>query len=738
MWSWTTRLTDRIIALIDGGDFFRRPWRTGYAVIAVLLAIAGVLWAVALVSIGLYGLVRLYVEQHYVIAVQGVRAAVLLAVAMLFIAMVLARLWWMRKEDIERDTQGHKVYIVGPVVAHLVRIMGESSGLLVGFFGLLAYPVLMPARDLLDEVPLLNVLSGLYSFDWTWQVITAPVGGFLIILFSRWVGDSMEVLFAIANNTKHVAISAGQQPVDATGAERRLFTWEGAMLGLLFYLVLALPVHGTFITLPCIGLLAFCHVKGLRIAVLVWVCLSAILLLRCLMRLFVLTDDEAVAEFYLEAEPVLLIFLFMAVCAGVAFTLVERSGRNVTSLSAPQVWVIGSLCALLYALHPMVGMMREAGRRHELTSQERQQVEVLFFTYQGRKFGFRDHSGVDTATTFTVPAPQYTADLYGTIQIKHDLYVSGRKLTSEFTLGHRSIVLPDTLVYTSGGDQYLVSYLTDSILFDVAGRGSMRRAVAIAVDAYTRSVVSTRQAQADRLRLLRDSLEAEVDTLTGRYTGVDCGTDQCFVWFDVQEATGIVKRSFHCPSDIIDGYPIKALPKDGDVWRLIVRKTISAVDGDPRAGHITTMDQLVGLRPVMRTGQPAMENADRVVTPIETRPIDPGAVKVDPGYKVFGLDEVDVAPEFPGGRAGLRAYLASRQYPEAEKKAGHVAKVRVHFVVGSDGAPANIKVLNSGYPGFDAEAQRLVRAMPKWAPGKRRGSPVAVAMTVTIDFRLNE
>lgn len=738
MWSWTTRLTDRIIALIDGGDFFRRPWRTGYAVIAVLLAIAGIVWAVALVSVGLYGLVRLYIEQHYVIAVQGVRAAILLAAAILFIALVLARLWWMRKEDIERDTQGHKVYMVGPVVAHLVRIMGESSGLLVGFFGLMAIPVLMPARDLLDAVPLLNVLSGLFSFDWTWPVITAPIGGFLIILFSRWLGDSMEVLFAIANNTKHVAIGAGQRPLEAAAAEPRLFTWEGALLGLLFYLVLALPLHGHLVTCPALGLLAYGLVKGLRTASLVWVGVSVILLLRGLMALIALVDERSVALVYLEREAVLLIFLFILVCAGLVLTVNERTGRVATPLTTAQVWVFGTALALLYALHPLAGMMIEAGRRHELTSVEHQQVRSLFNTYEGRRFGFRDHDGVDTVTTFTVPAPQYTADPYGAIHVTHELYLANRKLRAEFMLLHQSIALPDSLVYRTGGDRIAISYLTDSIHFDGRGGSWGRQATAVALDAYARSMESARQSRAEALRALRDSLETQLDTLIGQFTSYDCSTGRCFAWFNVEGPSGTMKRSFHCPSELIDGYPIKALPVDGEGWRLVVRKTISTGEGDPTTGRIAFMDELVGIQPLVRSALVTPEDPVRTIAPIESRPITQATVKVEPGYRVYTEQEVDVAPEFPGGRSGLKAYLASRAYPQTERNAGHVAKVRVRFVVGSDGVPTNVKVLSSGYPGFDAEALRLVKAMPKWTPGKVNGSPVPVSTMVTVDFSLNE
>ncbi|MBK6629490.1 MAG: energy transducer TonB [Flavobacteriales bacterium] len=693
MWSWTTRLTDRIIALIDGGDFFRRPWRTGYAVIAVLLAIAGIVWAVALVSVGLYGLVRLYIEQHYVIAVQGWPTS--------------SGSWASR-----------------PVCS------SASSG---------SWPIPCSCRHgtCLDAVPLLNVLSGLFSFDWTWPVITAPIGGFLIILFSRWLGDSMEVLFAIANNTKHVAIGAGQRPLEAAAAEPRLFTWEGALLGLLFYLVLALPLHGHLVTCPALGLLAYGLVKGLRTASLVWVGVSVILLLRGLMALIALVDERSVALVYLERESVLLIFLFILVCAGLVLTVNERTGR-VCPLTTAQVWVFGTALALLYALHPLAGMMIEAGGRHEPPASNINRSDRC-------STRTRAADSASGTTTGWIPSPRSPYLHRNTrrtpmepIHVTHELYLANRKLRAEFMLLHQSIALPDSLVYRTGGDRIAISYLTDSIHFDGRGGSWGRQATAVALDAYARSMESARQSRAEALRALRDSLEAQLDTLVGQFTSYDCSTGRCFAWFNVEGPSGTMKRSFHCPSELIDGYPIKALPVDGEGWRLVVRKTISTGEGDPTTGRIAFMDELVGIQPLVRSALVTPEDPVRTIAPIESRPITQATVKVEPGYRVYTEQEVDVAPEFPGGRSGLKAYLASRAYPQTERNAGHVAKVRVRFVVGSDGVPTNVKVLSSGYPGFDAEALRLVKAMPKWTPGKVNGSPVPVSTMVTVDFSLNE
>ena len=115
----------------------------------------------------------------------------------------------------------------------------------------------------------------------------------------------------------------------------------------------------------------------------------------------------------------------------------------------------------------------------------------------------------------------------------------------------------------------------------------------------------------------------------------------------------------------------------------------------------------------------------------------PQEVKDDlKGTPVFEV--VEQMPEYPdGGMVGLMEYFKKNmRYPEAAKEAGMQGRVTVQFVVNKDGSISGAKVLRSVEPDFDAEAIRLVNAMPKWKPGTQKGEPVKVKYTVPVMFRL--
>ena len=54
-----------------------------------------------------------------------------------------------------------------------------------------------------------------------------------------------------------------------------------------------------------------------------------------------------------------------------------------------------------------------------------------------------------------------------------------------------------------------------------------------------------------------------------------------------------------------------------------------------------------------------------------------------------------------------------------------------------DGTVSGTKIVKSVSPELDAEALRVVNAMPKWTPGRQNGSPVRVKYTVPVTFRRN-
>ena len=106
-----------------------------------------------------------------------------------------------------------------------------------------------------------------------------------------------------------------------------------------------------------------------------------------------------------------------------------------------------------------------------------------------------------------------------------------------------------------------------------------------------------------------------------------------------------------------------------------------------------------------------------------------------PDDKVY--DVVEQMPTFPGGPAALMQYISnSTRYPKVAEANGIQGRVTVQFVVEKDGSISGVRTMKSAEPSLDHEAERIVRSMPKWKPGKSNGSPVRVKYFVPVVFRL--
>ena len=102
------------------------------------------------------------------------------------------------------------------------------------------------------------------------------------------------------------------------------------------------------------------------------------------------------------------------------------------------------------------------------------------------------------------------------------------------------------------------------------------------------------------------------------------------------------------------------------------------------------------------------------------------------------FDVVEEMPQYPGGAEALLEFLNNNvQYPEEAEKAGIQGRVIATFVVETDGSVSNAKVVKSVDPLLDAEALRVISAMPKWKPGKQNGKVVRVRYTVPLSFHFD-
>ncbi len=105
---------------------------------------------------------------------------------------------------------------------------------------------------------------------------------------------------------------------------------------------------------------------------------------------------------------------------------------------------------------------------------------------------------------------------------------------------------------------------------------------------------------------------------------------------------------------------------------------------------------------------------------------------------VVGGEEGEVVqPEFKGGMEALVKFLSENiKYPEKAKTDNVSGKVYVSFVISKSGKVKDAKVIKSLSSEIDAEALRVINAMPDWTPGTKDGKKADVEMKLPINFQL--
>lgn len=139
-----------------------------------------------------------------------------------------------------------------------------------------------------------------------------------------------------------------------------------------------------------------------------------------------------------------------------------------------------------------------------------------------------------------------------------------------------------------------------------------------------------------------------------------------------------------------------------------------------RMKKIIALVSLVCLTALARAQQPVLQDT---------------VSKKDTVDVIFSI--VEVEPQFPGGDEAMYSFLSKNiVYPSNAKEKGIEGVVVVGFVVEKDGRVSNIKVIRSVHESLDAEAVRLVKAMPRWVPGRQRGVAVRTRFLLPFNFQL--
>jgi TonB family protein len=99
---------------------------------------------------------------------------------------------------------------------------------------------------------------------------------------------------------------------------------------------------------------------------------------------------------------------------------------------------------------------------------------------------------------------------------------------------------------------------------------------------------------------------------------------------------------------------------------------------------------------------------------------------------------IETVPEYPGGYVALLEFIKSNlRYPDDARAKGISGTVHLEYLVNKKGYIEKVKTIKGVSPSIDAEAERVVRAMPRWIPGTQNGKPVFVRFVLPIRFTLN-
>jgi TonB family protein len=103
------------------------------------------------------------------------------------------------------------------------------------------------------------------------------------------------------------------------------------------------------------------------------------------------------------------------------------------------------------------------------------------------------------------------------------------------------------------------------------------------------------------------------------------------------------------------------------------------------------------------------------------------------------VKEPDIDPMFTGGTAAMHKFITSTlNYPKEAIEKNIEGLVVYTFVVEKDGTLSNFNLIHRADPMLDAEALRILKAMPPWRPAKYKGEAVRAETYVPMYFKINK
>ena len=100
----------------------------------------------------------------------------------------------------------------------------------------------------------------------------------------------------------------------------------------------------------------------------------------------------------------------------------------------------------------------------------------------------------------------------------------------------------------------------------------------------------------------------------------------------------------------------------------------------------------------------------------------------------------NIVEQMPAFKGDMIAFVnKTLHYPDSALAHSIAGRCAIRFVVAETGSVTDAEIIrSSGDNDLDAEALRVVRAMPPWKPGRQSGKIVPVYYTLLITFALED
>lgn len=180
-----------VLAYVDKGHFFRKPFGWLYLIIAALNLLFPVAVLIGVIDNNFFKFAN----------AQAITVFFLIWIMIVFVSWLSFQLWWQRREMVVATSEEGAEFVATPVFSHLIQTFGEWLGMWIGivgfWFALVATIILGSDAGMLARQLGIPFLEAGVLF-----IIIMPIYGFLVVVFFRFLAELFRALTSLANTAK--------------------------------------------------------------------------------------------------------------------------------------------------------------------------------------------------------------------------------------------------------------------------------------------------------------------------------------------------------------------------------------------------------------------------------------------------------------------------------------------------------------------------------------------------------